>query len=249
MSRVPVSAADAQRFYRAGVMGLCALQALGLGAERFSPNASARWRAFAGELTDSQRLDLLLRDGAARHPAAFAARSVFALAGLAHDEPFGPSWVSQLPSQAGAILREGESAAVRGSMPIRELLSALADVWGLSADEPERTAVSQINAASRLVAAGAGAIIAVAVHMQARKDCDLGDQLLVVTDQPGLRQLAGIAAAVSGSRKAPRCVTPTDRREAAVAAGFERATLCIVAPDAAPAEAAAARALAAELGG
>jgi hypothetical protein len=101
-----VQKADKQRFYRVGALGLRWLQDRGFGTKRFDDDANARWRAFRGELTDADRLDLLLRDGAALFPKAFAAREVFELDGLAEDEPFGPEWVSPTPSEAGALLRE-----------------------------------------------------------------------------------------------------------------------------------------------
>jgi hypothetical protein len=249
MAIMPVPAEDAQRYYRVGALGLRALQDRGLGAKRFSADAIARWRAFKGELTDSQRLDLLLRDGAATYPLAFAAREVFRLEGLADDEPFGPAWASLAPSKAGPILRDAESSsALRADAPVQDVLSALADIWGLRVGLPDSAALEKVGAASRLVVAGAGALVALGAIMAGRTDTDFGDQILLVTSQPGLRQLAGLAAALTGSRRAPRWLLPGLPVAAATAMGFTRATGMMISSDAAELEAAAAAALASELG-
>ncbi len=248
MANLRVATTDAEHFYRVGALGLRALQDRGFGAERFGANAAARWKAFSGELTDSHRLELLLRDGAAMYPLAFAARSVFALSGLADDEPFGPQWVSLAPIQAGAILREAEGVTHGASVSARELLRAVADAWSLKVVEPEALLLASIKAASRVVVAGAGAVVAIATHMSERNDCDFGDQILLVSEQPGVRQLAGIAAAITGSRKTVRCVQANAAAADAVALGFDRATTELVSLDAATAEATAARSLARELG-
>lgn len=249
MAIVPVEPEDAQRFYRVGALGLRALQDRGLGAERFSPDATARWRAFRGELGDSQRLDLLLRDGAAIYPLAFAARDVFRLEGLADDEPFGPEWASLPPSKSGPILREGDSPAPPGAdASVEAVLKTLADIWGLRVAAPDGLSADKVSAASRLVLSGAGAVIAIAASMTGRADTDFGDQVLIVTSCPGVRQLAGVAAALTGSRRAPRCVLPSATVADASACGFDRATGSVISPDASEIEAGAAQALAAELG-
>ena len=249
MVREPMSTAEVQRFYRAGAIGLRALQDRSIGAQRFSADASARWKAFRGELTDSHRLDLLLRDGAAMYPLAFAARAVFELPGLARDEPFGPDWASLAPGAAGDLLREVGAEAATGERGASAVLAAIADVWGVRVTELPGGSLDNVGAASRIVLAGAGAVIALAAHAGGRSDMDLGDQLLVVTDAPAVRQLAGLAAALTGSRAAPRRVRSTDNTQVATALGFARATVCLVSDDASEREAGTARRLATELGG
>jgi hypothetical protein len=103
------SPAQAERFYRAGVLGLRALEAREGRGRRLGPAADATWRAFRGdpgELDDRDRLDLLLRDAAATSPLAFAPRRIFALAGLSDDEPFGHEWPGLPVSLARLLLRE-----------------------------------------------------------------------------------------------------------------------------------------------
>lgn len=221
---------ELQNFYRSGVHGLRALQDRGLGAQRFTPDADARWKAFRGELTDADRLDLLLRDGAALHPAAFSAAAVFGLPNLAADEPFGPEWSSLPPSDAGEILRSspqclGGSDAASPS----QMLELLAKIWDLTLPA---TDVSQVVPASRVVVAGAGAIAALADHMAGRKDMDFGDQLLLVTDRPGERQLLGLASALCGSRTRPRAVLSDASLDAVKATKFVRSTVLVLSADA-----------------
>jgi hypothetical protein len=128
------------------------------------------------------------------------------------------------------------------------VLEGIADVWALTVSPVPSTTLDRLGPASRLVLAGAGAVVAVAEAMAGRSGMDFGDQVLVVTDAPGLRQLTGIASALTGSRATPRCLRATQGRDIASSRGFERATQAIVSADA-PAEAAdAAVRLARELG-
>ena len=221
---------ELQSFYRSGVLGLRALQDRGLGAQRFTPDADARWKAFRGELTDSDRLDLLLRDGAALHPVAFSAAAVFGLPNLAADEPFGPEWSSLPPSEAGEILRGAPQGldSADAARPSRTL-DFLAKIWGLTLPA---TDVSQVVPASRVVVAGAGAIAALADHMAGRKDMDFGDQLLLVTDRPGERQLLGLASALCGSRTRPRTVRSDASLDAVRVTKFDRSTVLVISADA-----------------
>jgi hypothetical protein len=226
-----IATRDKQSYYRAGLLGLRGLQDRGLSATRFSPDAEARWKAFRGDLTDADRVDLLLRDGAAVHPLAFSAAAIFALPDLATDEPFGRSWASLSASEAGALLRETVNGASTTSASISSVLAEFAKVWSL---EWRGTVVAQVSAASRIVAAGAGAIVALADHMAGRTEMDFTDQVLLVSDRPGERQLLGLAAALLGSRTRPRWLAPDASAEDAVKAKFERCTAVIVSPDADP---------------
>lgn len=235
------------RYYRTGALGLRALQDRGFGAERFSADADARWKAFKGELTDSDRLDLLLRDGAVPYPVAFSASAVFERPDLATDEPFGPEWDSLRPSDAGPILREArDNAAATGSF--LAFLKNAADIWGLAPAPLQTGDVSQVQAASRVILAGAGAILAVAEHMAGRTDTDLGDQVLLVAEAPGERQLLGLAAALAGSRTRPRLVAPENAEAKAQGQGFTRVTTLLISEDASATTREAATSLAGRLG-
>jgi len=225
-----IASHDRLNFYRAGVLGLRALEDKGLGARRFTPDADARWKAFQGELTDSDRLDLLLRDGAVLYPVAFSAATVFGLPDLAGDEPFGPEWRSLLPSEAGIFLREASTGPAFGGTDDRlRLLDGLAQVWGLTIQPLD---VSSVVPASRVVVAGAGAIVSLAGHMAGRADMDFGDQLLLVTDRPAERQLFGLAAALCGSRHRPRTARSDETLDTIRATRFGSATTALISNDA-----------------
>jgi hypothetical protein len=238
---------ERQNFYRAGVLGLRALQDRGLGTQRFTVDAEARWKAFRGELTDADRLDLLLRDGAVLHPVAFSAAVVFGLPDLAVDEPFGPDWSSLPPSEAGAALRDvSKDAPFAADARPSLVLAAVAKLWALTLQGAD---VSLVGAASRVVVAGAGAVAALADHMAGRKDMDFGDQLLLVSDRPAERQLFGLASALCGSRTRPRTVGTDQSLESIKATKFDRATLVVTSPDAAPAALEAAKRIGEALAG
>lgn len=225
-----IASEERQKFYRAGALGLRALQDRSLGAQRFSPDAEARWKAFRGELTDADRLDLLLRDGAVLHPVAFSAASVFGLTDLAADEPFGPEWSSLPASESGAVLREVSKAAVfAGDARPSGVLATAAKIWGLTFRSMD---VSHVVASSRVTVAGAGAIVSLSDHMAGRSDLDFGDQLLLVTDRPAERQLFGLASALCGSRTRPRTVRSDDSLEAVRATKFDRSTVTLISDDA-----------------
>ncbi len=184
-----------EAFYRASLAGLRALEAAGGRARYFGEEADARWKAFQGELREADRLDLLLRDAAVSHPAAFAPRVVFPIPGLADDEPFGPDWPSLSGPRAVALWREPPPK----SPTLEPVLAAVAEIWSLRPEPPAAGALDSIGPATRILAAGAGAILGLARHFEGRRDLDLASQVLLISDLPGERQLFGLAAALLGS--------------------------------------------------
>jgi hypothetical protein len=190
-----ISAADITRFYGASTFALRGIdRASGL---RFGADADARWRLFRGELEDADRLDLLLRDAAVAHPGGFAARIVFDLEGLADDEPFGPDWPGIDASSATAMLRDASARQ-------RVELTDLASIWGLSAQRLPKTRLDGITPATRIVAAGSIAVLALAEHFAAQPGFDLGDQVTFIGDGPASRHLFGLAVALLGGTSQAR---------------------------------------------
>jgi hypothetical protein len=61
---------------------------------------------------------------------------------------------------------------------------------------------------------------------------DFGDQLLLVTDRPGERQLLGLASALCGSRTRPRTVRSDAALDAVRATKFDRSTVLVISADA-----------------
>jgi hypothetical protein len=236
---------EVESFYKAAVAGLCALDARPGQRRRFGGEADARWRGFAGELTAGDRLDLVIRDAAVQHAAGFAPRVVFSLSGLADDEPFGPGWPGWEVRQSEAVFRSASAPDARTA------LREAADAWHLEPRLLGGGLLEAISPATRIVAAGAGAVLSLAAHFEGSGTLDLADQVLVVADQPGPRQLFGLAVALVGGSRGAQLVAPTEDgtslRKAAEEAGFRQLDLLLVSDDAAPSARAAAEALAAEL--
>jgi hypothetical protein len=185
-----VEATQIQNFYQVGVLGLRALEVRDAGRRRFGPDANARWQLFRGELGDGDRLDLLLRDAAVTYPAAFAPRTVFAIDGLAEDEPFGPDWPGPEPATVANLLGDPDIGDVGD---IRRLLLNAASMWDLEPRLVPEADLAAIGPATRILAAGPGAVVSLAVFFSGRSGMDLADQVILLTDQPGERQLFGLA--------------------------------------------------------
>jgi hypothetical protein len=198
----PVARADVDRFYRAAVLGLAVLESRTGVARRFGPDADARWKAFRGGLHDWDRIDLLVRDAAVRHPAGFAPRVVFDLPALADDEPCGPDWSGPAPTEATELMRL--SAASPGGL--REALTAAAAAWDIAPRPLAGAGLEGVQPTTRLLLAGAGAVVSVAAAFAGSGELDLGDQALLVADEPGVRQLFGLALAGLGSTLPARLV-------------------------------------------
>jgi hypothetical protein len=229
-----VSPAQLESFYRAATVALRVLDTREGRGRRFGDHADATWRAFrgpAGELGAADRLELLVREAAVLHRGAFSASLLFALPGLAADEPLGPEWPALPVALAETLVRSGSRPA-----PATELVATLrevAEAWGLPlAVTPALSALAaRLGPASRAVVAGPSAIAAVAEQLAGRSDTDFADQLVLVSDHPGERQLFGVAALALGSRGTPRFLAPA-------AASAERGlagALALVSDDAAPA--------------
>jgi hypothetical protein len=241
---VTVANANLEPYYRAAILDLRALEARGGRRRSFGPDADARWGAFRGELRDGVRLDLLLRAASKGSPAAFAPRVVFPVEGLADDEPFGPDWPGVPLQLATALVRE--ATAPLGDTSLRGVLTAAAQAWGITPKLIAPAALEQVAAATRILAAGAGATVALAEKFSGRSDLDLPQQVIFVADSPGERQLVGLAVALLGSASQVRLAAPDTSAEQ-VRSGFPRANLVVISDDVSEPLRAAAEALAREL--
>lgn len=236
---------DRESFYEAAVLGLRAMDAGSTQRRFFGQDAAATWSAIVGALRPSDRLDLLIRNAAVASPAAFAPRVIFPLPGLADDEPFGPDWTAPT-AVAEKLLRE--AAQPLGDPNPRAVVAAAAKAWGLK-PKPAIARLGDLTPASRILAAGAGAILTLAEHFHGRAGFDLGKQVVLVAGGPGERQLLGLAAALLGSTAAPGFlevgITAKQVRENA---GVTTVSLALVSPDAEPRASETVAALARELG-
>jgi hypothetical protein len=188
---------NTQAYYQAALLGLHFVEARQPTGRRFGAEADARWSRFAGELTTSDRVDLLLRDADAQWPRSFGARSVFDLAAVAEDEAFGAEW-EPLPTRACAneLWREPVPASTTDS--IASTLAAVASAWGLALQPFD---IGAIAPADRILLAGPSAIAAAVAAFAAGRDLDWSDQVICVATPPAHRQLAALAGALLNSGK------------------------------------------------
>lgn len=242
-----ISSRDQESFYRSAALGLRALDAAGAQRRYFGPEADATWSAIVGALRPSDRLDLLIRNAAVASPAAFAPRVIFPLPGLADDEPFGPDWIA--PAGLAEKLLKDAAQPLTDASP-KTILAEAAKAWELAPKAPAAAKLAVLTPASRVLASGAGAILALASHFHGRAGFDLGNQVVVVTASPGERQLMGLAAALLGAASAPRFLLPGTTAKVAGEnpTGLTAVHLALASEDAAPAAAETLAALARELG-
>jgi hypothetical protein len=187
---------NTQAYYQAALLGLHFVEARQPTGRRFGAEADARWSRFAGELTTSDRVDLLLRDADAQWPRSFGARSVFDLAAVAEDEAFGAEWEPLPPVLANELWREPVPASTTAT--IASMLAAVASAWGLALQPFD---IGTVAPADRILLAGPSAIAAAVAAFAAGRDLDWSDQVVCVATPPAHRQLAALAGALLNSGK------------------------------------------------
>jgi hypothetical protein len=191
-------------FYRAAHLGLRVLDSRGV-RRRFGAEADARWAQFRGDMTDADRLDLLLREAAAQAPLAFAPREVFALEGLSLEDPFGASWKGPPRGLSGSLLRSENAVASDAVAAFDEAVA----LWEVSIPAMDASSLPRIVASSRVVVGGLAALRAIVAHFAAhRGSFDLADQVLFVADRPVERQLFGLATVFLATPGVGRAVPP-----------------------------------------
>src|SRR3954469_8987258 len=144
--RPTLAHASVRRYYCASLLGLRRLDDASIPRPRFDLDADARWSHLAGPLTTAPRIGLLLRDAAVRFGPAFHAAQVFGIAGLASDEPFGPTWISVSPQDAQDLWQSARAA------PRREgegLLAAFGDALKI-APPPETPNIPLLRTGERV---------------------------------------------------------------------------------------------------
>ena len=210
-------------FYSAAVLGLRALDARENTPRRFGRDADARWTQFAGALGACDRIDILLRDAAGTWGAAFSPSECFGFFGLADDEPFGPDWDGIEASSAKLLLTEVNDAAT---------LDQVGNALGVKSTS---VVVPSLTPSTKLVVAGAGAIIAVAKTFADNRALSWTDQVVVVAATPAFRQLAGLGAVLLGARGRTVLIRPTSDADGVLrSAGFAHLDEAVVSPDAEP---------------
>lgn len=220
-NHAPVTVQGRDAFYAAAVAGLRALDGRERSPRRFGADADTRWASFKGALTESDRIDFLLRDAAVTWGAAFSPAEAFGLFGLAPDEPFGPDWQT-LGSTAARRYLDGPGQVV-----------SPADLGILLGVVAHPVTIPTLSVSTRLAVAGGAALVAVAQVFVAQPELSWSDQLLAVATTPANRQLAALLAIVTGSAARTRLSRPSDDQRATLKnAGFAQVDVAVVSADA-----------------
>lgn len=231
-------------YYRAAVLGLRALEARSGRRRSFGDEADARWKAFRGSLDAPDRIDLLLRAAAKGNPTAFAPRAVVPLEGMADDEPSGPEWPGCPNLLAAALVKEAGEPLARERAEPGAVVRAAAKAWGLDPRPLEPRELESVAPATRLLAAGPGAVVSLAERFSGRADLDLPQQVLLVAGTPAERQLFGLAVALLGSPNPARLLAPGEAISDEIRTAFPAFSKIVVSADASPAVRDAAQAFA-----
>jgi hypothetical protein len=238
VTRPAATDSEIRSFYQAALLCLRFVEARKPTGRRFGADADALWRDLRGELSTADRIDILVRDADAEWPGAFAARRVFALPGVAEDEPLGPAWRS-LDVATADDLWQATLARPAPSDPAATL-TACASAWGLALHP---VSVGDVNPAARLCLLGPSAITATARAFAAGRDLDWSEQVVCVAGPPAHRQLATLAAAILNAPAGTRLLSPgeslkdlKDHPASGALASPARIDRCIFSEDADPAE-------------
>jgi hypothetical protein len=172
---------------------------------RFGADADARWGSFRGDLETVDRIELMIRDADAEWPGGFGARAVFAMQGVAEDEPFGSQWEGLDPVAAEELWRRVKAEPAPASAAA--VLGAIARAWGVALAAPPSVAVAPTDV---LVVAGASAIAAVIEAFAAGAAVDWAEQVVIVASSPAARQLAAAGTALLNATRPATIVAATD---------------------------------------
>lgn len=199
---VAIELREAKAYYQAALSALRFMEARQPTGRRFGADADARWSSFRGDLTTADRMDLLIRDADAQWPASLGARTVFAKAGVAEDDPFGADWEPLDPVEAEELWRATTQADPPESL--RATLEAAARAWNLTLSPFNP---GSIAAADKLLLVGPSAIAGTIEAFAEASDLDWADQVTVLATPPPHRQLAGLGGALLNAIKATHIVT------------------------------------------
>ena len=172
---------------------------------RFGADADARWSGFRGDLETVDRIDLMIRDADAEWPGGFGARAVFAIQGVAEDEPFGSQWTGLDPVDAEELWRRVKSEAAP-STPAATL-AAIAAAWGIQLQKHKPDAITPTD---QLVVVGASAIAATIEAFAAGAALDWSEQVVVIASPPAARQLAAAATSILNRTRATQLFTAAE---------------------------------------
>jgi len=200
---------------------------------RFGADADARWSSFRGDLETVDRIELMIRDADAEWPGGFGVRAVFAMQGVAEDEPFGSQWEGLDPVAAEELWRrvKAEPAPTTAAAA----LASIASAWGVTlAAQPSEP----VAPTDHLVVVGASAIAATIEAFATGAALDWSEQIVVVASSPIARQLAAAGTALLNAVRPAAIITATEPAPAP-----KRGARLVASPDAELADRARAEAL------
>jgi len=177
-----------QSYYRGALSLLRFVEQRASSKRRFGAEADAAWRQFKGELSTSDRIQLLLADAHAQWPGAVGASNVCLLPGVAHDDAFGPDWEPLNGVEAEAVWRDAMNAPPPASLA--DGLAAIAVAWGLKLSEHS---IGTVTPSTKVVVAGPSAVSALIQLFASNADLDWARQVVAVATPPAHRQLAAAA--------------------------------------------------------
>jgi hypothetical protein len=193
---------------------------------RFGADADARWSSFRGDLETVDRIELMIRDADAEWPGGFGARAVFAMQGVAEDEPFGSQWEGLDPVAAEELWRRVK--AEPAPTTIAAALGSIASAWGVKLTAKPSQPVTPTD---HLVVVGPSAIAATIEAFAAGAALDWAEQVVVVASAPAARQLAAAATTLLNASRPATILTVTD-----TAPALKRGARLVASPDADPAD-------------
>jgi len=193
-----------QSYYRGALTLLRFVEQRAGSKRRFGTEADAAWRQFKGELSTSDRIQLLLADAHAQWPGAVGASNVCLLPGVAQDDAFGPDWEPLNGVEAEAAWREAMNVTPPESLA--DSLAAIAAAWGLTLSNHS---TGNVTPSTKAVVAGPSAVASLIQAFAANGDLDWARQVVAVATPPAHRQLAA-AAGVLLNLTSPVTLTSKD---------------------------------------
>lgn len=231
---VDFSDTDRANYYQAALTLLRFAEHRAPTQRRFGAESDALWKQFRGDLTTSDRIQLMIADAHAQWPGSVGPSAVFGVLGVSEDDAFGPDW-APLPGMNAESLWRSLQAETPPSSPAAAL-KVVADMWGmvLSAGEVKPPA---LGPADKLVVAGPSAVVALIEVFVKNSELNWARQITVVATPPGHRQVAAAAGMLLNLTAPVKVLDKADSAQVGPIAGAK----LVLSGDAAPDDASAAK--------